>query len=151
MVDEEQYRRTYSGVIDQPCPFEKAILTRNCQCSRATRTNIAEREAVNCSDRHARRLCGELLAMIRDKANFALGLTRTPGSLPHVKSMKIQCGGLLGLQRKIAKSAEVTDVFALVRMACAKYGALSKFPFDDMIRAVADFKGRQRRKRHGHV
>ena len=147
MVDEEQYRRTYRGVIDQPCPYEKAILTRSWQCVKAARTNIAEREAVNCTDRNARLRCCDLLALTRDKANFALGLTHTPGNLPHAKNMKIQCGSLLGLQNTVAGDAAVADIFSLVEQACSEYGELGNFPFAVMIRAVNAFEGRQRGKR----
>jgi len=147
LVDEEQYRRTYFGIIDNPCPYEKAILTRTCRCSKAARTNIAEREAVNCLDQAACGRCKALLGLTRDKANFVLGLTRTPGNLPHAKNIKIQCGGLLGLQQSIDPGSEVEDIFSLLERACAEYGELAKFPFTAMIKAVNDYQGRQRSKR----
>ena len=147
MVDEDQYRRTYRDLIDQPCPFEKAVLSRACGCSRSERCNIAEREAVNCADASARKQCCEFLALLRDKANFTLGLVRTPGELPHAASIKIQCGGLTGLQQCTAGAEGVNDIYALIEQARSVYGDLDAFPFSEIVQAVSRFEGRKRRKR----
>lgn len=147
MVDEDQYRRTYRDLIPQPCPFEKAILSRTCRCSRSERANIAEREAVNCADASARGRCLEFLALLRDKANFALGLVRTPGELPHAASIKIQCGGLAGLQKCVLGEGEVSDIYALIDQVRVEYGSLDQLPFTEIVQAVSRFEGRKRRKR----
>ncbi len=147
MVDEEQYRRAYRDVVDRPCAYQKAVLASTCQCCKAQRTNIAEREAINCSDQHAHQRCCDLLALMRDKANFALGLTRTPGELPHAKSMRIQCGGLQGLQQALTAESHIDDIFGLLEQACDGYGDLADFPFQAIIQAINHYQGRRRRKR----
>lgn len=146
MVDEEQYRRTYQGVITAPCPFEKAILQRVCACSRAAKCNIAEREAVNCQSPEEQETCVAFLHHLRKRANFALGLKRTPGALPHAKAIKIQCGGLLGLQNALdpfTQESRVSDVSRLINRAIKRFQEMSNIPFDQIVREVNKYKGRR--------
>ena len=44
-MDNEAFRTTYRAVNERFCPYEKAILTNQCCCSRAKRFLIAERES----------------------------------------------------------------------------------------------------------
>lgn len=152
MVDEEQYRRTYQEVITVPCPFEKAILQRVCACPRASKCNIAEREALNCQSPEAQEACVAFLHELRKRANFALGLKRTPGALPHAKAMKIQCGGLMGLQNTLdpfAQDVRVSDVFGLMNRALKRFQDMSNIPFDQIVREVTKYEGRRRSRRGG--
>ncbi len=150
MVDEEQYRRTYQGVITAPCPFEKAILQRVCACPQAAKCHIAEREAVNCQSPQAQEICVAFLHQLRRRANFALGLKRTPGALPHAKAIKIQCGGLLGLQNALdpfAQESRVADVHAMMNRAVKRFQEMTAFPFDQIVREVNKYEGRRRQRR----
>jgi hypothetical protein len=150
MVDEEQYRRTYQEVITAPCPFEKAILQRVCACPRATKCHIAEREAVNCQSPQAQETCVAFLHHVRKRANFALGLKRMPGALPHAKAIKIQCGGLLGLQNALdpfAQESRVSDVHGLMNRAIKRFQEMSNIPYDQIVREVNKYKGRQSPRR----
>ncbi len=147
MVDEEEYRRTFNQVVTSPCPFEKAIFRRVCSCRRAEKTNIAEREVVNCRSADAQRNCVEFLHHLRRRANFALGMTRTPGALPHAKAIKIQCGGLLGLQQTLDPFVEeprVSDVHALVGRALKRFENISDVPYDKIVRFVHQYQVRVR-------
>lgn len=147
MVDEEEYRRTYKEVVTVPCPFEKAILQRICACPRALKCNIAEREALNCQSTEAQETCVAFLHQLRKRANFALGLKRTPGALPHAKAMKIQCGGLLGLQNTLdpfAQDTRVADVQGLMNRAMKRFQDMSNIPFDQIVREVTKYEGRRR-------
>ena len=59
------------------CPFEKAILSVRCDCELATRFSIAEQIGVNCRSGIARNNCTMLLALMRERARFALKVTNT--------------------------------------------------------------------------
>ena len=147
-INESAFRDARKLVNPQPCAFEKALLARCCQCSLAQRLNIAEREAVGCTDAAQRETCLALRDQLRLKAAFALKLTQSDGPLPHAKEMKIQCGGLRGLQKVLSGSAEtgeVKDVSALARLALARYLALDKLPYSEIMQAVAAFEIRRRR------
>lgn len=147
-MDEIAYRRTYRAVNQIACSFEKAVLTRRCQCEKALGLNIAEREAVGCSSDEARQGCDVLLDLLRRNAMFALKLTHVGGQLPHAKEMKVQCGGLLGVQAavepKAAKSPEVANVSGLVFRAAEKFGSLEALPFSDIVKFISAFEIRRR-------
>ncbi len=152
MVDEDQFRRTYEEVMTRPCPFEKAILTRACACPQAGKTHIGEREAVNCSSDGAQETCVAFVQQLRRRANFVLGLTRTPGALPHAQAFKIQCGGLLGLQRSLdpfADESRVADVNGLLKRALKRFGTWDEFPYPEIMQTVSAYQQWRRRARRG--
>ena len=106
-MDEKEYRSVYNTVNNLKCAFEKAVLTRRYACSQLIRRNIGEREAAGCSDADACDQCTRLLQVIRQKASFALH-TSSSGKKPlaHAKEIKVQCGGLSGLELLIGANKD---------------------------------------------
>lgn len=151
-MDETEYKAVYGEVNDLRCAFEKAILTRRFGCEHLVKINIAEREAAGCRHFPAQQQCLQLLERMREKAAFALHLTQVQGPLPHAKEMRVQCGGLLGLQR--AQSGEtapdtaagVDNIAGLIRSAIHTHQTLDAFPFQDIVRGITIFEGRRRRR-----
>ena len=147
-MDENAYRSAYDAANPLPCSFEKAILTRFCNCELARKINIAEREAVCCRSAGACADCGELHGLLRHNAMFTLKLIHE-GPLPHAKELKVQCGGLLGLQRALgvdaADQTRVDNVFGLVAAAQKKYGSLSELPYSEIVQSIAAYEGRRRK------
>lgn len=153
-MDETEYRQTYREINDLPCVFQKAILTRTCACSRAHRFCLAEREGVACTSPAARERCVEFLRLLRENARFAVGVAVVGGAMPHAKEMKLQCGGLRGLQAAVGGAdAEgggadpVEDVAGLLDRGIAAHGTLDALPYARIVQGVAEFKNR-RRSRH---
>jgi len=147
-INESAFRDARKLANPHPCAFEKALLARCGQCSLALRMNIAEREAVGCADAVQRETCLALRGQLRQNAAFALKLMHTNRPLPHAQEMKIQCGGLRGLQKVLSGSAEtgeVNGVSALVHLALARYLTLEKLPYSEIMQAVAAFEIRRRR------
>ncbi len=60
-------------------------------------------------------------------------------------TMKIQCGGLMGLKDLLDADAHAPDVLKLVRRAQAEFGSLEALPFSRIVQSVARW---QIRKRH---
>jgi hypothetical protein len=62
--------------------------------------------------------------------------------------MKVQCGGLLGLQGALdkdkAEAATVDNIFALLRQAVEHYGGMERLPYGEIVKAVAAFEIRRR-------
>ena len=149
-MDEQEFKEIYQAVNDRRCVFEKAALTRMFACEKLIRMNIAEREAAGCSNPAAQVQCGDLLERLRQSAAFTLKLTHVAGPLPHAKELKVQCGGLLGLQRNVDGDTEtrgVANVHGLVEAAKNIYGDLGAFPFQDIVKSVGEFQGRRPRRR----
>ncbi len=149
-MEEAEFRKTYNEIRELACPFEKALLSRQCNCAMARRFNLAEREGISCTAWKARRDCDALLALLRDKARFALGLTAVSGQLPHAKEIKLQMGSLTSLQQVVPENklpaSRMKDIHALIATAREQFGSLERLPFSAIMKAVAAYQGRRRRK-----
>jgi len=161
-MDESAFRGARGAVVPQPCAFEKAILARCGVCSLAERQHTAEREAVACASVPAREQCVALRVLLRQSSVFALKLTQADAPLPHAKEMKLQCGGLRGLQQALGPAVAVNegaeapasgeqglpvvaDVHGLVQASAEKFGGLPNLPYSAIVRSVVAYQLRRRR------
>lgn len=142
-MDETAYRQALTSSIPRHCPFERSVLTHCAACSRAEKHNIAEREAVACNSAEAQQACIALHDSLRHNFKFALGKSHIDGPLPHAQEMRIQCGGLKGLQFIQDGNDQVEDIDALLAMAQQKFGELADFPYAQIVRwATTHYKAR---------
>ena len=132
-------------MTDGHCPFEKAILCGCGKCSRAEKHSIAEREAVSCSFQSSLDRCVRLHDLLKEKALFSLRLTHLQERLPHAKEMKIQCGGLIGLEKAVSGKEQVHDVSGLVDRAVDMFCELESLPYSEIVQSVSAFAIRARR------
>ncbi|HFD80905.1 MAG TPA: hypothetical protein ENK05_11035 [Gammaproteobacteria bacterium] len=150
MVEEDEFRSTYHSINQRRCCFEKALLARGCSCSCSTRFYLADREGITCDSVPAHGRCARFLERLREKARFALAI-RSPGDeLPHAKEIRVQNGGLLGLQQLVHPDLpgnEVADVARLMVRAEQLWGNAEDFPYAELIKAIAGFEGRRKRGR----
>ena len=145
-MDETAYRSARGEINRLPCVFEKALLARCAVCQLAEHHALAERETIACTSPVARAECGQLAGLLREKSAFALRLATTQRILPHAMVMKIQCGGLSGMQQVLDAEAPAPDVHRLVRLARERHGELAALPFSEIVKGVAAFQLRRRRK-----
>lgn len=142
-MDEAAYRQMLSGAIERPCTFEKAVLACCVVCERSQRVQIAEREAVTCQNNASHSRCTSLHDKLQHAFAFALGKVRVDGPLPHAQEMRVQCGGLKGLQHVLNGNAEVESVDALLASTLQHYGELAKIPYSEVVHAASlYYKGR---------
>ncbi len=142
-MDETAFRHKLSEAIERPCTFEKSVLTRCVGCVHSDRVQIAEREAVTCRNAASLSRCEELHGYLRHGFAFALGKLHDDEVLSHAQEMRVQCGGLKGLQYVLNDTAEVSDVAALLEGAIRKWGDLADIPYSLVIHAAAlCYKGR---------
>jgi hypothetical protein len=149
-VEENEYRSFYHSINQQRCVFEKTILSRRASCRYAQRFNLADREGVACGQAQAAALCQTTLEHMRSNALFALKLTRIDGPLPHAKEIKVQTGGLYGLQHILGlgdTSQPIADISALLQSALGRYGEIRTLPYEEIARSIVQFEGRTRRKK----
>ncbi|MBD3670734.1 MAG: hypothetical protein HUJ29_08160 [Gammaproteobacteria bacterium] len=149
-MDENQYRDTYRSINETRCWFEKSINSRKCHCARMERFNLADREGVRCTNKEAQLRCHRLLEVMREKAMFALQMTRVEGPLPHAKEVKVQLGGMLGLQKTLypdmADAEEVEDIQQIVSEAVARFGGIEDFPYEQIMQSIVHLQARPRRR-----
>ena len=141
-MDEGAYREMLAGVV-APCPFERAILGGCAACARSEKMQIAERELVKCRNMASHSRCIELYAHLRRSFSFALGILRVDTPLPHAQEMRVQCGGLKGLQHTLNGNTEVGNVDELLENALHQWGEIEDIPYSDVVHAAATaYKGR---------
>lgn len=149
-MDETQYRQTYQQVNRQRCVFEKALQTRQCDCSQSHRFCLADREGVACHLDLAHRRCHSLLDLLRQNANFALGIPRIDTALPHNKELRIQFGGLLGMQQLLSANPKtdstIQDVHQLVTNMIERYESLEKLPYAEIVKSIVGLELKRRRR-----
>ena len=133
-MDEAVYRQALETSIQNLCPFEKTVLTHCAACSRAEKHNIAEREIVACNSTEALERCIALRDLLRHNFTFALGKLHIEAPLPHAQEMRMQCGGLRGLQFAMDGNDEVEDVDTLLVKAKQMFGKLADLPFSQIVR-----------------
>ncbi len=145
-MDEHRFRQTYHAVNPLPCPFEKAILTRRFGCRLLQKYNIAEREAIGCTRPGTQQRCTRYIGTLREAARFALGSSKASAARTHGKEIRIQCGGLQGLQT-LLDAASATDIDTLLETACRQYGSVDALPLDRIMPGIAHYQLRKRAKR----
>lgn len=147
-MEEIEYRQTYESLNPYPCAFEKAILNGRYGCIYGQRIHLAEREGMACSVPQKSVSCLELVKELRQNAKFALRLSQVADPLPHTKEMKVQCGGLLGLQAalfpELASETTVTNIYALVARAITDFERIDRLPYQKIIKFVSHYQVRQK-------
>jgi hypothetical protein len=144
-VDEIAFMHALGSVNPKPCVFGKVILSRHCACSKVNKRYAAEREMVACSVDAEREQCNALLELLRQNSAFALKLTHVTPPLPHGPEMRVQCGGLQGLQQEVVNTLEVVDISVLVNAARAKFGSLDNLPYSKIVQSVVSCEVRKKR------
>lgn len=151
-MEEDQYRKTYREINQLKCVFEKAINSRQCACSQSQRFNLADREGVACQSANRYQACQTLLAQMRSNASFSLQMLKVDGPLPHAKEIKVQVGGLQGLQAILHNEVQaacsdegLTNISDLIQKAETQFGKLEKLPYTEIVQYISRYKGRQRK------
>jgi hypothetical protein len=146
-MDQDAFRETYREVNENFCAFEKSVLINQCNCSKAERFCIAEREGVHCLSEEGQARCLDALSILRDHATFALR-ELTEGKLPHGKAMRVQIGGMRGLNKLLnGDDTQVPDVDAILQAAIERWGSLEQLPFSEIMPSIAAYKGKTRARR----
>jgi hypothetical protein len=146
-MDQDAFRETYREVNENFCAFEKSVLINQCNCSKAERFCIAEREGVHCLSEEGQARCLDALSILRDHATFALR-ELTEGKLPHGKAMRVQIGGMRGLNKLLnGDDTQLPDVDAILQAAIQRWGSLEQLPFSEIMPSIAAYKGKTRARR----
>jgi hypothetical protein len=146
-MDQDAFRETYREVNENFCAFEKSVLINQCNCSKAERFCIAEREGVHCLSEEGQARCLDALSILRDHATFALR-ELTEGKLPHGKAMRVQIGGMRGLNKLLnGDDTQVPDIDAILQAAIQRWGSLEQLPFSEIMPSIAAYKGKTRARR----
>ncbi|MBK9443217.1 MAG: hypothetical protein IPN53_18775 [Comamonadaceae bacterium] len=141
-MDESAYHGARQLINPTPCVLERAILAGYANCELSRRKALAEREVITCSSQVARINCSTLQSLFVERAKFALRLPRQGAPLAYAKAMKLQCGGLRGLQTALA--APELNVHAMVQEAMHDQASLLDLPWDAIVASIAAWQLRKR-------
>ncbi|MCW8908294.1 MAG: hypothetical protein OQL28_13665, partial [Sedimenticola sp.] len=86
------------------------------------------------------------LDLLRHHSRFTLKSNDEHDVLSHAQALRLQVGGIRGLERIIEVREEpvsyVDDIHDLLKRAVQLYDQLDQLPFNEIIQQVAAFKGR---------
>ncbi len=149
-MEEHEYKSTYSEIANIRCEFEKALTNNKAKCVYSRHFYLADREGYACKSGELSAKCRELLENLRDNSRFILKMQQVSNKLPHNMEMRVQVGGLRGIQTLLTQGQQddqIEDIFALIEQAVTVYGGLEKLPYNRIVQSIRSYQGRTGRKR----
>jgi len=137
--------------MENKCAFSQTLIGGQFACAHAEPVVRRGGAEIACRSADASQRCATLMQCLKDAALPAFGVEDDLLSMPHSVLVKIQFGGLLGVQRLLdatrSDADSVADINALVEQALDKFGALDAVPCAGIVDDMTGFKPRRRGKR----
>lgn len=130
------------------CAFSGALMGKQYSCQNALEVTRREGPSIACTEENMQQKCTELLDHLKAAALPCFGYEDDLSQMPHSVMMKIQTGGLTGLQNHLQGTPGVLvveNVENLVVTAEQRYGDFNRIPYADFVQEIVDFKLRRRR------
>ena len=130
------------------CAFNGTLVAQTFGCVHAEPVARRGGPDIACRSPTGHRRCAEVFDRLKAAALPAFGVEDDLLTMPHSVLMKIQHGGLLGLQRTLdgAPANRVENVDGLVERVLGRYQTPDAIPGADV---VADITGFQLKRRRG--
>ena len=134
---------------EHKCAFSNTLVTSQFGCEKGMQVTRRGGPDVACTAAEAHQQCEKLLQRMKQAALPAFGVEDDLLSMPHSVLVKIQFGGLLGLQRLqgngMGGSAVVKNIHGLVDQAVGKHGGLDAIPCQAFVEDMTSYKLKRRR------
>ncbi len=138
-------------MVELKCPFNQTLRSEVFGCAHAAAITRRDGPDVCCTSQPAQERCSALFEEMKRSALPAFGVADDPQQMPYSVVVKVQFGGLLGLQRHLGmvspEPAQVENIDALVERAVAVHGGLADIPYADLIGDISAYKVKRRRTR----
>lgn len=147
-MDEDSYKAAYERINTAPCAFEKGILSLKCRCAYQHMFRLADRHGVGCRDALMQQNCTSFLNHLRKQTRFVFKIN-IDGPLPHNKELKVQNGGMLGVQKLLLNNApdnEVDNIAGLMTQSIELYGSIENIPYNRIMPSVTAYQTRPKRR-----
>jgi hypothetical protein len=136
---------------DLICPFSATMVKDDFGCRQANLIIRRGGAEIACTDTTAHSRCGQLHQRMKNIALPEFDVADDLLEIPHGVQVKIQYGGLTGLQRITRNAAEqpatVEDIDVLVQAAIERYSAVENIPCADFLDDITSWKLPRRRNR----
>jgi len=133
------------------CPFQTPIIAEDFACRLAKAVTVRNTPQVHCQSEAALALCQRVYYHFKAVGLPALGMEDDLTSTPHNIYLKIQCGGLLGLQARSgvapAQEGRIADVRALVEAATRDGEQADTLAYAELVPYMQAQQTRRRRER----
>lgn len=133
------------------CPFSATLVKEEFRCRNANPIIRRGGAEIACAEVAAQMRCSELHRQMKAAALPEFGVEDDPLLIPHGVQLKIQFGGLSGLQRvttgSTALDVPVSDIDALVRTAVEKFASPEQIPWAELRNDITTWKLPRRRGR----
>ena len=134
---------------EHKCAFSNTLVTNQFGCEKGAQVTRRGGPDVVCASDEAHQQCEKLFQRMKQTALPAFGVEDDLLSMPHSVQMKIQFGGLLGLQRLQDKGTDestvVKNIHGLVGQAIGKHGGLDAIPCQTFVEDMTSYKLKRRR------
>jgi hypothetical protein len=135
--------------MHRKCPFAAPITTGRAACTRAQEVVRRGGSEYDCAAPAAQARCTDLHQRLKAVGLTAFEVEDDLTTMPHSVLVKVQVGGLAGLQRLLGQPAgPIADVDTLVEQAAAQAGGIDAIPVatlaDDMTGCKLERRGRRR-------
>lgn len=131
------------------CVFSATQITGQFACEKGQQVTRRGGPDIACTSEVVHQRCARLFQRMKDVALPAFGVEDDLLSMPHSVQVKIQFGGLLGLQRLLddgaADSPEVKNIDSLIGRALEQYGGLEAIPCPAFVEDMISYKLKRRR------
>ena len=134
---------------EHKCPFSAPLISHQFGCVHAQEVIHRGGAEIACTEAQAHARCELLFQRMKAVALPAFGVEDDLLSMPHSVQVKVQYGGLLGLQRLLsgatAAPERVENIDALVASALTRFGSPGAVPCEQFVADITAFKPRSRR------
>ena len=131
---------------ERKCPFSAPLVTQQFGCVHAKEVIHRGGTEIACTNADAQPRCARLFQRLKAVALPAFGVEDDLLSMPHSVLVKIQYGGLLGLQRLLSGPADrVENIDALLQEVHMKWGDIETISCDPLAADITAYKPRSRR------
>ncbi|MBI3570714.1 MAG: hypothetical protein HY082_06370 [Gammaproteobacteria bacterium] len=135
-----------SMVEEYKCAFNATLMGDQFGCAHARHVARRGGPDIACVDNTGHERCQRLFDLLKASALPTFGVEDDPLSMPHSTLVKIQFGGLLGIQRLLGDSSEtVADINALVGHTESRFGGLETVPCEQTHTDMTGYKIRRRK------
>ncbi len=129
------------------CPFQAPLISGAFGCKLARSVTARNAPQVHCRSGPALGRCRQVYEELKSVGLDAFGVEDDPAVTPHSTYMKIQCGGLLGLQERVDPDQPITDINALLDSATENGTRSHDLPYSELAESIVSYKPPRRRGR----
>lgn len=133
------------------CPFQTPIIAGDLACQLAKAVTVRNTPQIHCQSEAALALCQQVYEHFKAVGLPAFGMEDDLTSTPHNIYIKIQCGGLLGLQARSGvtpvQEGKVADIRALVEAVTRGGEQVDTLAYTELVPYMQAQQARRRRER----